>query len=183
MCKSLFLWHHYDIKEQDFFSPARDLNVKRKKIRWCFMVIVMSHDAWGTFPQCRTRFVLGSTSILEMSPGLLIYKVCKFQYRKLHRLHTMCCIKKLIQISKIHQSTNYHGLWEPTTLMEIASNSSQHSSSLLFWPTPRYKQKEPRNISKLPSASLGELAPVLAWGKPQNSTKLLINIINCACID
>jgi hypothetical protein len=50
---------YWYIKEQDFFSPARDQNIQKKKIQWCFMIIVMSDDAWGTFPQCGTRFVLG----------------------------------------------------------------------------------------------------------------------------
>lgn len=104
------------------------------------------------------------------------------QYMKTSSIAHDVLHKKLIQISK---STNLQIMesWpmERTVLMEIPSNSSQHSFSL-FRPTPRYK-KEPRNNSKPPSASLRELAPILAWGKPQNSTKLLINITNCACDD
>ncbi len=29
----LFLWHHYNINEQDFFNPTRDQNIQRKKCK------------------------------------------------------------------------------------------------------------------------------------------------------
>jgi hypothetical protein len=31
LCKLLFLQHHYDFSEHDFFSPMKDSNIQRKK--------------------------------------------------------------------------------------------------------------------------------------------------------
>ncbi len=34
--KLLFLQHHYNVSEQDFFNPLRDQNIQRKKMQQCF---------------------------------------------------------------------------------------------------------------------------------------------------